>query len=263
VRVHLLMTRMVMTRRLALAAIALLFLVSGCPKKTADVEIIVGAAASLRSVMPDLMTAYAKDHVRLTASYGASGDLRNQVQGGAPIDVVVFASGKPVDDLIKEGLADSATRKVVATNAIILIGPKNGGPYKFMTLATLPSGEKIAIGDPKTVPAGQYAQAALEKLGEWDKLRDKFVFAGDVAGVLAYVRRGEVAAGIVYKTEALHIDDVRVLDELAATESGPRPEVVAAVTAGSKAAAEARGFVDFLSTPPAAKLFVAYGFGAP
>lgn len=239
--------------------------IGGCPKRGGQgTEVVIAAAASLRGVMPDLMSLFAKDHegVRLTASYGASGDLRQQVEAGAPIDVVVFASGKPVDELVKARLADGATRKVVATNQLILIGPKGGRPYTFQTIESVPAGDKIAIGDPKTVPAGQYAQAALQKLGKWDSVQSRLVFAGDVAGVLAYVRRDEVVAGVVYRTETHGIADIVVLDELAA-DGGPKPEVVAAVTVGSKATSDAKAFVEFLGGAQAKKTFTDYGFGSP
>jgi molybdate transport system substrate-binding protein len=177
--------------------------------------------------------------------------------------VVVFAGGKPVDDLIQKKLADAATRKVVATNSLILIGPKGGKRYTFSTLETVPVTEKISIGNPLTVPAGQYAEAALRRLGKWEAVQPHLVLAGDVSGVLAYVRHGEVSAGIVYKTEIHGIADVDVLDELTGESPAERPVVVAAVTSGSKSSAQAKAFVDFLGSPRAQHLFADYGFGSP
>ena len=238
--------------------------VPGCNKSAPDAEVIVAAAASLRGVMPELLAAYAPGHpgVRVTVSYGASGDLKQQVAGGAPIDVVVLASGKLVDELSRGRFADPSSRRVLATNQLVLIGPKGGKKYTFASLDTVPAGEKIAIGNPQSVPAGQYAEASLRELGKWDAVQPHLVLAGDVTGVLTYVRHGEVAAGIVYKTEIHGIADVEVLDEW---KGGPgsRPEVVAAVTTGSPAPAQARTFVDFLGSPPAQKILSDYGFGPP
>ncbi len=252
-------------RSLAALCVLVSFALLACRSTDSDHrEVTIAAAASLRGVMPDLMAKYAESHpnVKVSVSYGASGDLRQQVEAGAPVDVVVFASGKPVDDLVHGHFADGATRKVIATNQLVLIGPKGGKPYTFATLDTLPEGDKLAIGDPKTVPAGQYAQAALEKLGKWAPLQSRFVYAADVAAVLAYARRGEVAAAIVYKTETHGIADVVTLDELKG-DAAPRVEIVAAATTKPKFAPEARGFVDFLGGADAAPLLRAYGFGAP
>jgi len=248
-----------------LVALSLAAVLAACSKsQPANTEVLIASAASLRGVMPELMGAYAQGHPneKLTVSYGASGDLRQQVEGGAPIDVVVFASGKPVDDLVTGHYADGATRKVVATNQLVLIGPKGGKPYTWATLDTVPAAEKIAVGDPKTVPAGQYAQEALEKLGKWAALKDHLVFGNDVAAVLAYARRGEVAAAIVYKTETRGIGDIALLEELKG-DVAPRVEVVAAVTTAAKASAQARAFVDFLGTGDAQRILASFGFGAP
>lgn len=245
--------------------------VAACKKSAAsgqaDGEVLVAAAASLRGVMPAIVAAYGKEvpseRARFVVSYGASGDLRHQVEGGAPIDVVVFASGKPVDELIESRLADPATRRVVASNSLVLIGPHlegRGKRYTFATVASVPEGEKIAIGNPKTAPAGQYAEEVFRELGTWDALQPHLVLTGDVSGVLAYVRHGEVSAGVAYKTEMHGIADVDVLDEWKA--SGERPQVVAAVTTGARDAADARALVVFLASPTAQRILTDYGFGA-
>lgn len=221
------------------------------------------AAASLRSVLPELFKAYGARHpgLRLAATYGASGDLRKQVEGGAPIDGVIFASGKPVDELIAAGRVEPASRKVLATNQLVLIGLKGSNPLTFETIDTLPEKEKIAIGDPGAVPAGQYAREYLQKLGKWGALQGRTVLGGDVGAVLAYARRGEVAAAIVYRTELHGIEDVVVLDE--AKAGAPRVEIVGAVVSGARAASEARAFLTFVAGPEGQKVLAAYGFGAP
>jgi molybdate transport system substrate-binding protein len=246
------------------ALLIAVFPASAC-KKDGPKEVLVAAAASLRGVMPDVVAAYAKEHPdgpRFVVTYGASGDLEKQVEGGAPVDVVVFASGAPVDELVKQKLADPATRTVIATNALVLIGPPGAARHTFATVDAVAPADKIAIGNPKTVPAGQYAETALRSLGKWDAVEPHLVLAGDVSAVLAYVRHGEVAEGIVYKTETHGIADVEVMDELSSA-NGTRPEVVAGVTTGSKDAADGRSFVTFLAGPASQALLRGFGFGAP
>lgn len=237
----------------------------GCTKsEAAGSEITIAAAASLRSVMPTIVQDYQAKHptTKVSVTYGASGDLRKQVEGGAPIDAVLFASAKPVDDLIEKGLADADTRAVIAHNQLILIGPKGGPKVTFATLPDLPEGEKIAIGDPGPVPAGQYAREALTKLGSWEKLQPRMVLGGDVGAVLTYARRGEVAAAIVYATEAREVDDVVVLDR-ADGEWAPRPKVVAALVLASSSAVETKQFLAYLSGPEAQARLAERGFLPP
>ncbi|HJZ83944.1 MAG TPA: molybdate ABC transporter substrate-binding protein [Polyangia bacterium] len=246
--------------RILQALIAALVVAPAPSTRAAAREITLAAAASLRNVLPPLIKAYGGPAP--VVSYGSSGDLRKQVEGGAPIDGVLFASADPVDALIKAGLADPATRRVIATNQLVLIGPKGGRPLTFATLDKLPKGELLAVGEPNSVPVGQYARAALSKLGKWKALEGRMVFGGDVAAVLAYARRGEVAAAIVYRTDIRGIEDVVLLDQ-ARGDWAPRTEIVVAVTRGGDSAAGARAFLTFLSTPVAQKILREHGFGAP
>lgn len=256
-----------MNRRWWLAACTALAL-GACGKEGGgEREITIAAAASLRAALPELSRAYEARHpgVRVAATYGSSGDLQKQVEGGAPIDAVIFASGKPVDALITAGRADAQSRRVVATNQLVLIAPKEQKRERSLTFATIDAlgpGEMLAIGDPGAVPAGQYARDHLRALGKWDALSGKLVLGGDVAAVLAYARRGEVAAAVVYRTEIRGIPDVVVLDE-AKGPGAPRPEVVAAVVSGARNAAEAGGFVTFVASPEGQKILADYGFGPP
>jgi molybdate transport system substrate-binding protein len=238
---------------------------AGCKGTSGAHDLTVAAAASLRGVLPGITAAFAKTHptTKVSVTYGASGDLRQEVQDGAPVDVVVLASGKTVDDLIQAKLAEGATRTVIATNALVLVGPKGAKRTTFATVDELAPGEKLAVGNPKTVPAGQYAETALRALGKWDALQSHLVLAGDVAAVLAYVRHGEVAAGIVYKTELHGIADLDLLDELPVGALGAKPEVVAAATTATRSHDEAVAFVTFLKTPAAQKALADFGFGEP
>lgn len=237
----------------------------GCSRsEAASGEITVAAAASLRTVMPSIVQGYQAKHptAKISVTYGASGDLRKQVEGGAPIDLVLFASARPVDDLIEKGLADADSRVVVAHNQLVLIGPKGGPAATFATLGDLPERERIAIGDPGPVPAGQYAKEALTALGVWESLQPRLVFGGDVGAVLTYARRGEVVAAIVYATEARGVDDIVVL-ERASGEWAPRPEVVAARVKVSASPGEATAFLAYLREPDAQAKLAEYGFAPP
>jgi molybdate transport system substrate-binding protein len=235
-----------------------------CHHDAPPAEVTVAAAASLRSALPELLRAYAAQHpqTKIAATYGASGDLRRQVEGGAPIDAVLFASAAPVDEMIASGHADASTRRVFGTNQLVLIAPKGAKPLTFATLASLPKDARVAVGDPRAVPAGDYARRLLQKLGVWDALQGRLVLGGDVAAVLEYARRGEVDAAIVYRTDVRGVDDVVVLDE-AKGDAAPRIELVAAVVKGTRMAGEAGAFVGYLVSPEGQAILRGFGFGAP
>ena len=225
------------------------------------VEVTVAAAASLRSVLPELIAAFNAEHGRPTiaTAYGASGDLRKRVQDGAPIDAVLFAASDPVDQLIKTGHVLADSRRVIAHNRLVLIGPKGGRRIEWNSLDAIPEGEKLAIGEPEAVPAGAYAKKALQALGKWDALSGRMVFGGDVAAVLAYARRGEVIGAIVYATEVVGIDDVVVFDE-ATGAWAPKADVVVGAVKDASHARQASSFLDFLSSPKARGILKARGF---
>ena len=225
--------------------------------------ITLAAASSLRHVLPLLVDDWRtqRPEVRLQISYGGSGTLRQQVEAGAPIDAVIFAAPEPVDRLIERGRVTAGSRRVLATNDLVLVAPAaSSNAWTFATLTDLPADERLAMGQPDTVPAGRYAEQALRDLGSWDALADRRVTGGDVATVLTWARRGEAAAAIVYGTEARGVDAVRVLDR-ADWAGAPRPQVVAGVVVdGDPAAAD---FLAYVAGPEAALRWVDAGFGAP
>lgn len=244
---------------------ALLALACGAPgQPDAEPEVTLAAAASLRRVAPDLVRAFGETRrgATIVVTYGGSGTLRAQIEAGSPIDGVLLAAPAPVDQLIRSGRADPASRRVVATNRLVLVGPATSAGVTFETIERLPSDALVAIGEPETVPAGRYAEEALRALGKWEALRGRLVYGGDVAAVLTYARRGEVAAAIVYETDAVGIQDVEVLD-IARGPWAPSPQIVAAVTDGGRGATRAREFLEFAGSPAGAEIFRRHGFGTP
>jgi molybdate transport system substrate-binding protein len=223
----------------------------------------IAAAVSLRAAMPEVVKEFEKQYPApaVTVTYGASGQLRQQVEAGGPIDVVVFASAEHVDLLAERGLIVAGTRRVVASNSLVLVGPAGAAPLTFATIDRLPAGEMLAIGEPRSVPAGHYAREALQALGKWETMRDRLVFGGHVAAVLQYARRGEAGAAIVYSTDVQGVDGVVVLDR-ASGAWAPQVETVAAAVKGGEVE-KARVFLDLLASRRGSAIFAAHGFGAP
>jgi molybdate transport system substrate-binding protein len=238
----------------------LLSVLASC--KPSPREVRVAVASSLREVMPQLVLAYRKvtpsDKIEL--NYGASGDLSRMVDVGAPVDAVVFAGREPLDRLVAEEKVDKDSIQTIARNELVLAGPTGGAPLTFETLTALQKGDRLAVGDPRTVPAGQYAKEYLTALGEWEALSPFLVYGPNVGALLVYTKKGEARAAIVYRTELRSVPDVAVLD-VAKGDKAPHPVVVGALVHGARH--DASGFMAFIGSPPGQKILGDFGFIAP
>lgn len=226
------------------------------------VELTISAAVSLKDALAEIQTNYQKKNpqVKLLFNLGASGSLQKQIEQGAPADIFISAAPKQMDELSAKNLINTATRKNLVENKLVLIVPQNATskPSKFEELAD-PAMQKISIGEPTVVPAGQYAQQVLRKLGIWDKINDKLVLAKDVRTVLTYVETGNVDAGIVYKTDAASSKKVKIA---AIAPEGTHAPIIypAALLAASKQQEAAKAFLAYLSGPEGKPVFEKYGF---
>ena len=224
----------------------------------------VSAAISLKETMARIGRDYhaaTGDDVHFDLD--GSGRLEQQIKQGAPVDAFVSAGDKEVAELVHAGLADPATRRVVADNALVLIVPADAadGPT---SLADLAHGTgKVAAGDPQSVPAGLYAEQTLAALHLTDAVAPRLVLGQNVRQVLTYVERGEVAAGLVYATDAKEAGDkVRVVATAEASTHEPIEYPAVALTAAAHPAA-AKRFLAYLTTPAARAVFAAHGFTVP
>jgi molybdate transport system substrate-binding protein len=223
----------------------------------------VSAAISLKNAFDDIGRIFESQHrgSKVQFNYGASGDLKKQIEGGAPVDVFASASSKEVDELLAQNMLLQDTVVQFARNSVVLIQPKRSAValHTFGDL-TQEAVQKIALGNPQTVPAGRYAKEALEYLKLFDALKDKYVFAENVRQVLDYAARGEVDAGIVYLTDAqVMADKVTVVIE--APEASHQPVIYPmAVIRGTKHEAAARAFVRLMNTDTARQILSKYGF---
>ena len=167
-------------------------------------NITVSAAVSLKESLTNIATAYERDHAeKVGLNFGATGHLLAQIREGAPVDIFIAASDEQMDQAEAQKLVDPATRRVIAGNTLVLIVPANSALEigSFGDLAR-PEVKRLAIGQPKTVPAGDYASQALRHLKLDAAVNDRLVYGASVRQVLDYVERGEVDAGIVYATDA-------------------------------------------------------------
>jgi len=235
--------------------------VAGCGgKEIPKTELTISAAASLQDATGELKTIYEKQHSNMTVTFNlaSSGALQQQIEQGAPADLFISAGKAQVDALAAKGLLVDSSRKDLLGNELVLVAGKDSKLTGFEGL-TDASVKKLSIGEPDTVPAGQYAKETLTSLKLWDQLQPKMVLAKDVRQVLTYVETGDVDAGLVYRTDAAISKDVKVV---AAAPAGSNKPIVypVAVIKSTKHQKEAEEFEAFLQSDDAVKVFEKYGF---
>jgi molybdate transport system substrate-binding protein len=229
---------------------------------SAEQELKVAAAASLTEAMKEVAAQFEKAHpgVKVVCNFAASGILLQEMDKGAPVDVLAVADQKTMNQAQEKKLIVPATRKNFAYNLLALIVPMNS-KLSVSGLKDLTGTEvkRVAVGNPATVPAGRYTKEALEKAGLWDKLSPKFILAESVRQVLDFVSRGEVDAGFVYSTDAA-VASGKVKVSQMVTEHEPIFYPIA-VTAASGKKNLGESFVDFVLSPTAQEIFSKFGFG--
>ncbi|WP_427127875.1 molybdate ABC transporter substrate-binding protein (plasmid) [Priestia megaterium] len=227
------------------------------------VEVTMSAAASLQDALTNIEKKYEKEHknVDLKFNFGASGALKQQIEQGAPVDLFFSAAEDKFDELVQKGEIDKSQGVDLVGNDLVLVVPKDTKKAikDFSDLST--KADKIALGTPDAVPAGNYAKQTLEKLHIWNTVTNKIVYAKDVRQVLSYVETGNVDAGIVYKTDALISDKVKIVATAGETTHDPIIYPVG-VMKDTKHPKEAQEFYKYLQGNEALNILKEYGFVA-
>lgn len=252
-------------RRILAVCLVACALLGGYQGRGADADkstITVFGAASLTNVLQDLGDVFTKEtSVTVKFSFAASSALARQIENGAPADVFFSADLDWMDYLQARNLIQAPSRHDVVGNRLVLIAPVASAlTLKIepnFPLATALGKNRLATGDPDSVPVGRYAQSALTNLGIWKDIADRLIRADSVRSALAFVDRGEAPLGIVYETDALIDKNVRVVDVFPATSHAPIVYPIALTPAAKPAAAK---FVAFIRGPAGDAAFKAYGF---
>ena len=224
------------------------------------VELNISAAASLQEAMVELEKEFKNINpdVKLTVNLGSSGSLMQQIQEGAPCDLFISAGAKQMDTLVEDGTVEKDAVKTLLTNDLVLVAAKGEKVDSLDALKT-DDVEKIAIGDPESVPAGKYAKEVLDNTKLYDNVKDKLVLAKDVKEVLSWVQKGNADVGFVYLSDATGVDDV---DVVLTTDDDSHSEIAypVAVLKDSKQAKVAQQFEDFLLSDKAQNILEKHGF---
>lgn len=228
-----------------------------------QVTITVSAASSLQEALEAITAKFSAAYPHIVAEYNfsASGVLQQQIEQGAPVDVFFSAAVKQMDSLAEKDLIVADSRQDLVTNSLVLIAPVTT-QLELTHLAQLEHTKfsRFAVGEFRSVPAGQYAQQVFKKLNLLAPLQSKFVFGNNVRNILTAVESGNAELGMVYATDAALSEKVNVLATV--PEEAHSPIVYPIAVLKNAANAEpAQTFIDFLTTEPAQATFEAFGFG--
>jgi molybdate transport system substrate-binding protein len=257
------------TRRagLGLAALALAgwfgLGVPGRPALAQAKPALIFAAASLKNALDEIAAQYERETgKKVTISYGASSALAKQVEAAAPADLFISADLDWVDYLQGRNLIKTETRGNMLGNRLVLVAPKDSQASikiaPWFPLVELLGGGRLAMADPKTVPAGKYGRAALESLGVWQTVESRLASAENVRAALALVSRGEAPLGIVYRTDAAADPNVKVVGMF--PEDTHPPIIYPAALLGTSTNGDAAAFLAYMRAPGARPAWEKQGF---
>lgn len=236
---------------------------AGSADQEETTNILIAAAASLEySLEDELIPMFEEAHPEITVegTYDSSGKLQTQIEEGLEADIFFSAATAQMDALTEEGLIKKDTVTDLLENKIVLIAAK-GEEENYTSFEDIAKAETPALGDPASVPAGQYAQEALTNLGLWEEVSAKASFGTNVTEVLNWVAEGSAQAGIVYATDAATQE--RNVTQVAEAPEGSLAEPVlypVAMVENTQHQEEAQLFLDFLQSDEAAQVFESYGF---
>lgn len=226
-------------------------------------KVTVFAAASTTNMINEVLSVYNKKGGNAVGSYGSSGALVKQIQSGAPAGIFISANQKWMNNLEKSKLIEKSTRKNLVKNRLVLITHKKNNITadfsKKIDFASILKNEKLVIGAPESVPAGEYAKQAFTKLGHWSSLQKNIVTAANVRDALAFVSRGEALLGVVFATDAIADKNVKVVAEFPENTHDDISYPIAVIK--ENANNEVKKLYNFLISDEAKKIYKKYGFG--
>lgn len=247
-----------------LCSLTVLLVLSACSSDDSEemgetVTLTVSAAASLTDALEETADVFHEIHpeIKVDFNFGGSGALQQQISQGAPADMFFSASESDFNALIDNGSISEENAVNLLQNELVLVTPADN--QTVTSFDDITDASQIAVGTPESVPAGKYAVETFESMNIAEEIEPLLVYAEDVRSVLTYVERGEVDAGLVYRTDALTSDSVEIADT--APEAAHEPIVYpAGMINGSNNAEAAETFFEFLQSEEALAIFEDYGF---
>lgn len=244
--------------------ISMVVLMYGCSNTSADDrELLVSTASSLTEAMGKMEEEFQKiePDIELSFNYGSSSKLRSQIEQGAPADLFLSASEKDMDLLRSQQLIESESVMPFAENRLVLASLEKFAETADFAEALMNTEETIAVGEPDSVPLGDYTKQALASQDLWEPLEGRLIYAKDARQVVTYIESGNAELGIIYSSDAAISREIRGALEM----PGQTDPVVypGAVVEASQKQPEAEAFLDFVTGPKGQAILEEYGFLAP
>ncbi|WNB93325.1 molybdate ABC transporter substrate-binding protein [Bacillus sp. NEB1478] len=238
-----------------LGILFVLLVLNGCSNNNHSKKVIyVSAASSLKNPVTDWKQQYEKKHPNITvkANYGASGVLVNQIKKGAPADL--FFAAQSADRFLSEGDSIKLIKEgIVASNELVFVANKNvDSPVQ--SLDDIPSNVKLGIGDPKLVPAGYYAEKALNHT---DKKKIKVIYGQNAVHLKGMVESGSVKYALMYKTDAMNSKKINILKTIPQTWY---PEIEYPVYRLNSSNKESKDFLKYVKSKQGQQILKKYKF---
>ncbi|RDW15412.1 molybdate ABC transporter substrate-binding protein [Oceanobacillus chungangensis] len=255
--------------RLLLSMVILILFVAGCGQAsgssnvTEETELTISAAASMMASLNEITEVFEEENpdIKITYNFGGSGTLRKQIEQGAPIDLFFSASKKDYQLLEEGGFVNDGS--AIFRNKLVFLQQEDGTMKSLEDFIN--SDGKIAIGTPEAVPAGTYAEQALEKLGVWEQLQGRIVFTKDVRQVLNAVKEGGVDLGLVYSSDLYGEENVEIAWEVDHSLHEKIEYFVASLKNDQKQEDDVKAeaverFYQYVQKEDSMKVFAKYGF---
>jgi molybdate transport system substrate-binding protein len=241
----------------------ILFLcLTNCTKQEAKtISLNISAGQSLQPAMMEIKEIYARQrpNVSLAYKFSSGGSLKDSIQQGETTDIFFTGGPEFLDDLQSKGLLQQETRKPLLNNKLVLIVPKNSTIRPSFNDLSSKQVKAIAVGNFDTTSSGKYSKSILTHFKILDRVKPKLIFSKVSIGTSHFVETGQADAGIVYATEAIRSNQVKIV-AIAPTNSHPPSTYSVAILKASPHIAEAKEFIQFLESNPASAVFVKYGF---
>ncbi|MCL1468078.1 molybdate ABC transporter substrate-binding protein [Argonema galeatum] len=232
-----------------------------CTQQVKPVVLTISAGTSLKSSLEEIKEIYTqeKPNVSIIYNFNSSGSHQKAIEQGANVDIYITGGSQFMDNLQSKGFVIKDTRKNLLRNQIILIGPKNSTGISNFNDLTDNQIKRLAISNPNNGSSGKYGEEVLQYFGILEQVKSKFVFAKSGTEIVSFVDKGNADAGIMYATDAIKVNQIKIV-AIAPENSHSPITYSAAVLKASKNIPQAKEFVQFLQTDRAGSVFVKYGF---
>lgn len=236
--------------------------ISGCQSQKENVTLLIAAAASLENCYEDELIPLFEEknpHIHIEGTYDSSGKLQTQIENGLEADLFMSAASKQMKALDEEGFINNESIVDLLENELVLITHIDSST-KVKDFYNIQEASMIAIGDPNSVPAGQYAKEVLESIGNDKDVFKKASLGTNVTEVLSWVEAQSAEVGIVYASDAASSKQVKIL--VSAPKDALKTPVIypVGIVKNTKHADESQLFLEFLQSDEAKTIFEKYGF---